>query len=372
MEIYTQDDVVRRYAAHLSADPELIRRASLQESGRVVQLPPQEGVFADVLDLSTGNTTGTFKSWLACLAVSRFLRQERPLVLAQSSGNTANALAAYADHVGLRAVILHPQASRRRIVPRLAESDAVRFVEVDAPEHRIKAVLAACAETLGIPVAPSPADQDEANRLRAHFLRDAGRELGRRWDWHIQALSSGYGPLGYYAGLRELQRTQPVHVPRFLGVQQEAVTPFVRALGGQPNGTGEVPMLEPTLFRQTLTEDLVRRMRDLCAYSRGTVRALTNSRYLRWEPRAVALLREAGVTVALDPDGTPRERAGLYALVGTLDAIEQGLIRPGERALIVYTGGAAPVPAGTYRPHWHAHQDAACDVVARAVATLRP
>ncbi|MFF2073363.1 pyridoxal-phosphate dependent enzyme [Kitasatospora sp. NPDC058162] len=365
---------MRRYAAsaHLSADPERIRRASLQESGRIVQLPPQQGVFADVLDLSTGNTTGTFKSWLACLAVARHLGREQPIVLAQSSGNTANALAAYAAHVGLRAVILHPPASRRRIVPRLAESDTVQFVEVDAPEHRIKAVLAACAETLGIPTAPSPADQDEANKLRAFLLRDAGRALDRQWDWHVQALSSGYGPLGYYAGLREFEHTEPVQVPRFLGVQQEAVAPFVRALGGQSGGTGAVPMLEPTLFRQTLTEDLVRRMRELCAYSRGTVRALTNTRYLQWEPRAVALLRAAGVTVALDPDGTPRERAGLYALAGTLDAIEQGLIRPGERALIVYTGGAAPTPAGTYRPHWHARQDEAHDIVARAVAKLRP
>ncbi|MEY9947055.1 pyridoxal-phosphate dependent enzyme [Kitasatospora sp. GAS1066B] len=370
MEIYAQDDVVRRYAAHLSADPERIRRASLQESARIVQLPPQGGVLADVLDLSTGNTTCTFKSWLVCLAVSRYLGQEHPLVLAQSSGNTANALAAYAAHVGLRAVILHPPASRRRIVPRLAESDTVQFVEVDAPEDRIKAVLAACAQTLGVPVIPAPADQDEANKLRAHVLRDAGHELGRQWDWHVQALSSGYGPLGFYAGLRELQRTQSVQVPRFLGVQQQAVAPFVKALGGRPGEAGEVPVLEPTLFRQRLTEDLVRRMRALCAYSRGIVRALTNSRYLQLEPRAIALLREAGVAVALDPDGTPRERAGLYSLAGTLDAIEQGLIRPGERALVVYTGGAAPTPAGTYQPHWHAHQDEAGEVVARAVAKL--
>ncbi|MFK4066303.1 pyridoxal-phosphate dependent enzyme [Streptomyces sp. NPDC029674] len=371
MEIYAQDDVVRRYAAHLSADPELIRRASLQESGRIVRLPPQGEVLADVLDLSTANTTGTFKSWLMCLAVARYLRQERPLVLAQSSGNTANALAAYAAHTGLRAVVLHPPASRRRIAPRLADPDTVQFVEVDASEQRIKAVLAACAETLAVPVVPAPADQDEGNKLRAYFLRDAGNELGRWWDWHVQAMSSGYGPLGFYAGLREIRRTRSMPVPRFLGIQQEAVAPFVRALGGRTAAACDVPMLEPTLFRQTLDEDLVRRMRELCAYSHGTVRALTNHRYLELEPRAIALLREAGVTVTPGPDGTPRERAGLYSLAGTLDAIEQGLIRPGERALIVYTGGAAPAPTGTYQPHWRAHRDDACDIVARAVAELR-
>ncbi|MCX5387441.1 pyridoxal-phosphate dependent enzyme [Streptomyces sp. NBC_00083] len=382
MQIYAQDDVVWRYAAHLSAGRREIRRASLLESGRIVRLPPQGGVFTDVLDLSTANATGTFKSWLICLAVARCLRQEQPLVLAQSSGNTANALAAYAAHTGLRAVILHPPASRRRIVPRLAESGAVQFVEVDAPEQRIKAILATCAETLALPVVPHPADQDEANKLRAYFLHDAATELGTRWDWHVQALSSGYGPLGYYAGLRELRgRTRSVPVPRFLGVQQEAVTPYVRALSGETTGSrggsdgaeaSGVPVLEPTLFRQSLTEDLVRRMRELCAYSHGTVRALTNSRYLQLEPHAADLLREAGIAVALEPDGTPRERAGLYSLAGTLDAIEHGVIRPGERALAVFTGGAAPSPGGTYEPHWRAHQDEACDIVARAVDKLRP
>ncbi|MBD0689131.1 pyridoxal-phosphate dependent enzyme [Streptomyces sp. CBMA123] len=375
MEIYAQDRIVRRYAARLPADPALLRRSSLREGGRIVRLPPQHEVDIDVLDLSTTNTTGTFKSWLTCLAVAQCLRREQPLVLAQSSGNTANALAAYALHTGLRAVILHPPASRRRITPELAETDSVQFVEVDAPERRIKEVLAHCTAALRLPAAPTLADQGGANKLRAYFLRDAGRELGRRWDWHVQAVSSGYGPLGFYEGLREIRRAtgEAVTVPRFLGVQQEAVTPFVHALGldcGRAAPPAAAEPLEPTLFRRTLTEDLVRRMRELCAESRGTVRALADARYLRLEPRAVALLRGAGVTVALDPDGAPRERAGLYSLAGTLDAVEQGLIRPGERAMAVFTGGAAPAPAGTYRPHWHARADEAPEIIARAVAVL--
>ncbi|MER7847334.1 pyridoxal-phosphate dependent enzyme [Kitasatospora sp. NPDC096077] len=383
MEIYTQDRVVRRYAAHLPADPALLRRAALREGGRIVQLPPQREVLIDVLDLSTTNTTGTFKAWLVCLAVAQCLRREQPLVLAQSSGNTANALAAYAVHTGLRAVLLHPPASRRRIAPDLADSGAVRFVEVDAPEQRIKAVLAECTAALHLPAAPTPADQDEANKLRAFLLRDAGRELGRRWDWHVQALSSGYGPIGYYQGLRELRREPggAVALPRFLGVQQEAVAPFVHALGldddraaRAPEDHGRAPepeLLEPTLFRRSLTEELVARMRRLCAESRGTVRALANSRYLQLEPRAVTLLRDAGVPVAPGADGVPHERAGLYALAGALDAIEQGLIRPGERVLAVYTGGAAPAPPRPYHPHFRARPEEAAEVVAHAVAELR-
>ncbi|MEU3778303.1 pyridoxal-phosphate dependent enzyme [Streptomyces sp. NPDC032472] len=379
MEVYAQDGgVVRRYAARLSADPALIDRASLREGGRIVQLAPQGGVGLDVLDLSTANTTGTFKSWMVCLAVAQCLRKGSPLVLTQSSGNTANAVAAYAAHAGLRAVVLHPPASRRRIVPELAEADGVQFVEVDAAEDEIKTAMVACSEASGVPIAPAREDMYEGHKLRAHFLADAARELGRQWDWHVQAVSSGYGPLGHYRGLREVLRSDPggVRVPRFLGVQQEAVAPYVDALTGGGRETGAdrpVPaVLEPTLFRRALTDELVAEMREVCAFSRGTVRRLANTRYLQLEPRAVTLLTEAGVSVARDDAGAPWERAGLYALAGTLAAIEEGLIRPGERALAVFTGGSAPAPPRTYEPHWLADRTDAEEVTTRALDKLRP
>ncbi|MCC3771124.1 pyridoxal-phosphate dependent enzyme [Streptomyces sp. UNOC14_S4] len=373
MEIYAQDtSVVQRYADRLGVDPELVRRASLREGGRIVQLPPYREVLLDVLDLSTPNTTGTFKSWLACVAVARCLGAGHKLVLAQSSGNTANALAAYAAHAGLRAVLLHPPASRRRILPQLVEAETVQLVEIDAAEQRIKAVLTAAAASSGVPSVPTPRDQDQANKARAYFLRDAARELGRQWDWHVQAISSAYGPLGFYEGVREIRRTDRagLRTPRFLGVQQEAVTPFVRALTGREE-TPDAAMLEPTLFRRVLTDDLVTRMRALCAESRGTVRHLPNARYLELEPQALAMLLAAGVRVTRDADGLPRERAGLYSLAGALDAVGQGVIRPGERVLAVYTGGSAPAPDGTYHPHWVAREDDAPSVVARALDALR-
>ncbi|MBB5117718.1 hypothetical protein AF335_04155 [Streptomyces eurocidicus] len=372
MEIYAQGtSVIERYAAHLDTAPELIRRASLQESGRIVQLPPHHEVPLDVLDLSTANTTGTFKSWLACVTVARCLGEDQALILGQSSGNTANAMAAYTAHAGIHAVFLHPPASRRRIVPRLARAGTVRFIEIDASEQHIKATMAACARTSGIPVAPTQRDQDEANKMRAYFLRDAARELGRQWDWHVQAISSAFGPFGFYKGVQEIRRTDraAMRVPRFLGIQQEAVTPFVQALTGR-KGDPDADMVEPTLFRRALTDELVQRMRRLCAASRGTVRHLTNTRYRRLEPHAITMLQEAGVTVARDSDGQPRERAGLYSLAGTLDAIEQELIRPGERVLAVYTGGSAPPPPGTYRPHWRARPDEAPDTISRALAEV--
>jgi len=64
--------------------------------------------------------------------MARALARGNRMVLAQSSGNTANALARYADHVGIGCVILYPPASRRRLLPELGGVPGIEFVEVDA------------------------------------------------------------------------------------------------------------------------------------------------------------------------------------------------------------------------------------------------
>ncbi|MFI6151600.1 pyridoxal-phosphate dependent enzyme [Kitasatospora sp. NPDC051170] len=342
MELYREDEsVVRRYAEHLEGvDPDVLRRVSLREGARIVRLPSYRRVGIDVLDLSTLSTTGTFKDWVACVAVARAVRDGHPVVAAQSSGNTANALATYASRAGIRLVALHPPASRRRIHPRLARRPGVTFVEVSATEHEIKEILRDATRATATPSLPVLRDQFEGNKLRAHFLRDAGRAVGHGWDWHVQALSSAYGPLGFYRGLAEAYPAGHAE-PRFLGVQQEAVAPYVRALTGTVTEPG-AEMLEPTLFRKVLTPELIAQVRDICHRTDGAVHCLPNQDYLSREAKAIDLLSGAGVEVTPTPEGQPVERAGLYSLAGTLQAIDDGTIPPGDRALAVYTGGSGP------------------------------
>lgn len=340
MEIFKEDtSVVLRYAGHVDGVGEtVLRRVSQREGARIVRLEPFHGVDLDVLDLSTLSHTGTFKDWVACVATARALQAGVPTVAAQSSGNTANALASYASRVGIRSVILYPPASRRRILPGLAAHPLVDFVEVDASEQSIKRILSEAARAADVTVLPAPDDQYEGNKLRAHFLCDAGRRLGHDWDWHVQALSSAYGPLGFYRGLDELGRTPR---PRLLGVQQEAAAPYAEALEGVTPDPG-ARMIEPTLFRRVLTPDLVEKMGKLCADTGGAVRVLSNRRYLSGQRRAIRLLADAGVRVTLSPDGEPRERAGLYSLCGALAAVEDGVVPEGSRVLVVHTGGSGP------------------------------
>jgi len=362
MELYREDEsVVRRYAEHLDGiDPDVLGRLSLREGARIVRLPSYRQVGIDVLDLSTLSTTGTFKDWVACVTVARAVQDGHTVAAAQSSGNTANALATYTSRAGIRLVAMHPPASRRRILPRLARHPRVTFVEVHAPEHQIKEILRAATHATSTPALPRLRDQFEGNKLRAHFLRDAERAVGHGWDWHVQSLSSAYGPLGFYQGLAEA-RPAGQAVPRFLGVQQEAVAPYVHALTGAVTDP-EAEMLEPTLFRKVLTPELIAQVRDICRQSDGTVRCLPNRSYLSWEPRAIDLLSGVGIEVTRTPEGRPVERAGLYSLAGTLQAIDDGTIPPGDRALAVYTGGSGP-STEQYVPQHVVTQEGATDLL---------
>ena len=374
MEIYREErSVVLRYARQLrGADPKVLRRVSLREGARLVRLPPRGGVEIDVLDLSTLSTTGTFKDWVACVAVAASVARGHDAILAQSSGNTANALARYASNAGIRCVILYPPTSRRRLYPQLADVPGVDFVEVDAPEHEIKQILRDYSRRSGIPAIPALPDQYEGNKLRAYFLSDASDRLGCNWDWHVQALSSAFGPFGFYRGMQEIQRIRhsAMPTPRFLGIQQEAVFPYARAVAGA-SAEPAARMIEPTLFRQVLTPELIDEMRGICATSGGTVRHLTNRRYLDLEQSAIAVLAAAGVAITLDGNGEPRERAGLYSLTGAIDAIDHALIKPGERVLVVHTGGSGPAVATTFEPNHVASQRDAPAVIASALAAQR-
>lgn len=335
----------------------------MREGARVVRIGDYRGVAVDVLDLSSLSTTGTFKDWIAATVMAEAVAHAHPVVIAQSSGNTGNAIARYAAQAAIQCVILYPPASRRRILPELAALPGVHFIEVDAPETQIKQALADASQRLGIPTVPDLNVQYEANKLRAYVLRDAAEVCGHSWDWHAQALSSAYGPLGFYQGLREMRSAV---VPRFLGVQQEAVSPFAAAIGGQ-SGDPAARMLEPTLFRAAPPPSLVSEVRQVCAESGGTVRMLSNKRYLRLERRAVAALEAAGVAVTRDPGGEPRERAGLYSLVGAWDAIDKGEIEPGHRVLAVHTGGSGPA-AELFQPRHATRVDGVVAAAERALA----
>ncbi|MER5886762.1 pyridoxal-phosphate dependent enzyme [Streptomyces sp. NPDC001941] len=364
-EIYREDaSIVLRYAHHLKdVDRTSLEQVSRREGARIVGLGRVRQTDLYALDMSTLSTNGTFKDWVATLAVARARATGRTRILFQSSGNTANALTSYAAHAGLHSLGLYPPTSRGRIHGALA-GPGHEFVEIDTTESRIKEILGDVSRDTGVPALPTLEDQYAGNKLRARFVRDAEAHTGIHWNWHVQALSSAYGPLGFYRGLAEMGG--PTHQwPHFLGIQQEAVHPFADALSGTPRSDPSGRMLEPTLFRRILSKDLVEEVRGICQTTAGHVRVLSDAHYLAREAEALDRLHDAGIHICLTPEGEPYERAGLYSLLGALDAIRDGIILPGSSVLIAHTGGAGYCRHTPYQPEHILQADTAAPQIAK-------
>lgn len=149
-----------------------------------------------------------------------------------------------------------------------------------------------------------------------------------------------------YQGYREMKEmNSELKVPQFLGVQQEAVCPFVERLGTLPEGRDpHVPILEPTLFRSNPTPDLVEFVKNILGDFGGDVKAILNTEYASYEATCIAFFQKLGIdlSIQLSEQGQPMllEKAGLIALAGALQNIDRGLIREGETVLVAVTGGS--------------------------------
>jgi len=337
--------VVLRYAARLRYSPSEIHAVSIAETVDIkTAVLERRGVTIDLLDMSSRAHTGTFKALLAALAVADALRDGQAAYVTASSGNTAEAMAAYATGHGIESFLFVPAVSAYKLDRRWLQSAGVHLFVLDVPEPQLKQIAAGFSRRTGWPMLPTHRHQIDSNKLRAYYLADRYRGGAPLHDWTVQALSGGYGPIGFYDGIRELlsEGDWPAdQAPKLLGVQQQAVCPFVEET---PERTGRQPaILEPTLYATNPkhADDLRRAVREFG----GHCLAVDNQSYLQREPELVRLLADHGLAcgrAVYHPEQPVVERSGLIALAGTQDAIDQGIIPSGSRVLVNFTGGCCP------------------------------
>lgn len=354
-DIAPEKSILLRYGANISEIPYArLQQVSIAEGARILDLGTYQDVRIHVLDLSSLSTTGTFKDLLAALTIADCVERGVERIMFQSSGNTGNALSVYAHRQGIKTLFLYPKSSNYKINPDIRH-ELGTSVECDVSEPELKRLLAYAAEHFDAEVVPTFSHQILANKLRAYFLEEMRQRTGVSYDWHVQALSSAYGIFGYYAGVSELAGAAPAKAPKLLGIQQEAVAPFANRFSGeQARGASTAQVIEPTLFRMEPGEKLFSLMQDILAKYGGAITILTNEQYARVSTTAITMLEKAGIRLcraASDGGGDLIERAGVIALSGCLRSIERGEVRPGESALVVFTGGAerSVVQGGVYR-----------------------
>lgn len=288
---------------------------------------------------------------------------------AQSSGNTLTAFLRYTKHTGIGAVIFYPTANAYKIDPAMVH-DNVLLVEVLGSEKDTKRAVARFSELSNLPMLPRPEHQLSANKLIAYWLRGYYQANPERFDWYMQSVSSGYGPFGFYTGCDEL--TTSLQPPKLLAVQQEAVSPYVAALGELPIGCDvNAPMVEPTLFRSEPGEKLIGMMRSLMNKYGGRAKVLLNASLRRHMMPAAETLCSKGIPISYVKDGDATrilEMPGVMALSAFYDEVDQGKILRGERVLVAITGGSRKAPEHRYvAPVQLAAQDIDCDERIKAI-----
>lgn len=315
-----------------------------------------------VCDESSRMFTGTYKALDACLSLALLRRAKVSRLVASSGGNLCAALAAYATRAGVEAFLFQPS---RTLYKQRGDhfGPGVRLIAVDLPEPQVKRLAVRFAERYGLAHVPDVRWRLAASAVRAMFLLERTADEIGAVDCLAQTLCAGFGPAGIYqcfAALRRHGLVRRARVPRFFGFQQEANAPIVRAwqAGAPELGRAQVQpdpdrYLEPGLYNTDPRREYAR-LAGLLREFGGEMLALSEEDFARHHAPALAHLRAAGFEFSTIPGSEEVvEKTGLLTAVGVLKAIEDGRIGPGERAMLMLTGGVRelqgerPMPALT-------------------------
>jgi threonine synthase len=322
--------------------------SSIREGERVVPLMTYGGVAIHLLDETSGMATGSLKSIDGCLTTSLCRMEGIGRIAFESGGNTGSALTLYGRKAGLETFFFCPLDNVDLLDSGLFDGRRAHLIAVE-DRGRVKELTGLFAKTAGIRNVPDKSWRYAAGMFRGLFLLEHMLAAGE-FDWISQTVSAAFGPIGIYKALKTF-REEGRGLPRFLGVQQEANCPMVRAwrpaAGGRPGKAGQEQgrLLARIMYdRSPDTHETWRDLHHLLLLTRGdllTVNEEEFDSYLR--PSAeygpiLELLRSRGIAISLR-SGQVLDKAGLIALVGTLKAIDSGLIPAGGSVLCALTGG---------------------------------
>lgn len=340
-----------------------LERCSLGEGATTFALAGRGGAEVVVCDESTRMATGTYKALDACLSLALVRRAGIGRVVASSGGNLSAALAAYATSAGVEAFLFQPRSTLFK-----QRGDhfgaGVRLICVDLPEPEIKRLARGFARRFGLAHVPDLRWRLAASAVRAMFLLESTADTIGDVDCLAQTLCAGFGPAGIYGCFAALQRRGLLRrgrVPRFLGFQQAANAPIVGAWqAGEPALATALVQPEPARYLEPglYNTHPGREYADLAAllrYFGGEMLAISDGDYARRSGDVLAQMGAAGFEFSRIP-GTDEvvEKTGLLTGVGLFTAIDEGRVAPGERAVLMLTGGvrelraaAPPSPALT-------------------------
>lgn len=280
-----------------------------------------------------GNPTGSLKDRASAVVVASALRLGQRVIATASSGNAATALAAAAAAVGMASVVFVPARASADRVRRLSELGAHVLVVEGDYDAAVRLSLAACdrwgwyCRTTAI------------NPYTTQGKKTAGLEIAEQLGWQapdvlVAPVGDGNILVGLYQGFRDAFRLGWIErLPRIVGVQADGAPAVYRAWSSGADQVTTAPA--------------------------DTVAGGIAVGYPLDGARAVAAVRATGGVVVTVPDkeilaavrtvgrleGVRAEPSSATAVAALPGLVSGGLIRAGERVVVVNTGDGTP-PVG--------------------------
>ncbi len=271
------------------------------------------------------NPTNSFKDRASAVGVIKAREFGSDTIACASTGNAASSLAGFAAAVGLKSFIFVPEHAPDPKVTQLLIFGANVIKVKGSYDEAYYFCMEACAKWGWY-------NRNCAiNSYLVEGKKTAGLEIAEQMahqmpDWVVFSVGDGCTIAGAWKGMVEMQRLGFISkLPRMLGVQAEGSKPIVDAFLAK----GE---LRPVAARTVADSIAVGRPRNWrkalnAIYgSNGSMQAVSDEEILKWMP----------ITPRLS--GVFGEPAGVAAMAGLAKALESGIVRKEESALVVITG----------------------------------
>lgn len=329
-----------------------------REGFRLLELGTHRGVRLMLLDETTRMKTGTYKSLDGCISTALCRKLGYSLVAFSSGANAGSALTDYGIRAGLETFFFCPASNLFKIEGKLFDPQQAHLIAVEGTDRRVKEAARLFSEIMNVPLIPKLEWRLLASGIRGLFIAEKMRERQQRFDWFSQAICAGFGPIGMYGMLQSLVANDSISaewIPRFLGVQQEGLSPIANAWSEQlselqdPTSSPTSASIEPALYN-THPAQTYPLLYELLHKVNGDVVALSKQDFLTRVQDFLTLLNNTDISITtIHRNGNTEylENAGLMAGAGALHAISKGRIQDGTTVLCSLTGGTAPAPTKT-------------------------
>ena len=341
------ESIVIKYGKYntLGLTEEDIKNVSIREGERTFHLMNYKNCQIYILDETSLMASNTIKSIDGCISVALFKRLQRKeknriIPIYCSGANTGNSLGRYFSNIGVESIFILP-ADNLDLVD-LNSYEKVKIITIKNP-NKIKKFLKLFLDHYNeknkdkvVMEFPNLDIRLNSSRFRGYYIKEILNKIN--FNWLVQTVSAGFGPLGIYKVLEDLE-----NIPKFLAVQQQT-NPYVyykiKGSKQEIKFDSTKDLLARVMYDSNpSTYSTVNNLIELIK-KRGGIVILAKEEFDYYLNKFSLLgeLRKNGVDISLNQDNDIKDKIGLMALIGALKAIDNGIIN-NEKGLICLTSG---------------------------------